>query len=93
MRISFAVWGIEDMIRDFGRDRAVARVGGEPIELEEAQLAVRREIQRIARQLGPSFEADEAVRRAVAGQALAPSRSRTAWCRRSRARPRSASAP
>ncbi len=68
--LSFAVWGIEDMIRDFGRDRAVARVGGEPIELEEAQLAVRREIQRIARQLGPSFEADEAVRRAVAGQAL-----------------------
>lgn len=68
--ISFAVWGIGDMVQGFGRDRAVARVAGEPIELEEAQLAVRREIQRLARQLGPSFEGDEAVRRAVAAQAV-----------------------
>ena len=67
---SFAVWGIGDMVRSFGRDQAVARVAGEPIELEEAQLAVRRELQRIARQLGPNFEADDAVRRAVAGQAI-----------------------
>jgi peptidyl-prolyl cis-trans isomerase D len=69
--VSFAVWGIEDMVRDFGRDRAVVRLaGGETIELEEAQNAVRRETQRLIRQLGPRFEADEAIRRAVAGQAI-----------------------
>ncbi|MBW8269114.1 peptidylprolyl isomerase [Caldovatus aquaticus] len=67
---SFAIWGIGDMVRNFGRDTAVARVAGEPIALEEAQLAVRREVQRLARQLGPNFEADEAVRRAVAAQAV-----------------------
>jgi peptidyl-prolyl cis-trans isomerase D len=68
--LSFAVWGVEDMFRNFGRDRAVARVGGEAIELEEAQAAARRELQRVVRQLGPRFEADEAVRRALAAQAL-----------------------
>jgi peptidyl-prolyl cis-trans isomerase D len=68
--ISFAIWGIGDMVQGVGRDRAVAHVAGEPIELGEAQLAVRREIQRLARQLGPGFEGGEAVRRAVAAQAV-----------------------
>ncbi|WP_338663045.1 SurA N-terminal domain-containing protein [Pararoseomonas sp. SCSIO 73927] len=68
--LSFAVWGIEDTIRNFGRDSAVARVGGEPIELTEAQNAARRETQRLQRQLGPRFEPNEAFRQAVARQAL-----------------------
>ena len=68
--LSFAIWGIEDVVRNFGRDNAVARVGGQPIELAEAQNAARREGQRIQRELGPRFEPNEAFRNAVARQAV-----------------------
>ena len=68
--LSFGIWGIEDIVRNFGRDTAVARVGGEPIELTEAQEAARREMQRLQRQLGARFEATETVRIAVSRQAL-----------------------
>ena len=68
--LSFGIWGIEDMVRNFGRDTAVARVGGQAIELEEAQSAARRELTRIQRQLGQGFEPDDNIRRAVAAQAL-----------------------
>ncbi|MCK8783540.1 SurA N-terminal domain-containing protein [Roseomonas sp. NAR14] len=69
---SFALWGIgSDMVRSlFQGDDALARVGGEPIPLEEAQAATRREMRRIAAQLGPRFQDDPAVRRAIATQAL-----------------------
>lgn len=68
--LSFAVWGIEDVVRNFGRETAVATVGGRPIEAEEAQMAARREMSRIARQLGNQFEPNEAIRRAVTAGAL-----------------------
>jgi len=68
--LSFGIWGIEDVVRNFGRDSAVARVGGQPIELPEAQNAARRETQRLARQLGPNFEPNDAFRTAVARQAV-----------------------
>jgi len=68
--LSFAVWGIGDVVLNLGRDTAVATVGGEKIELAEAQAAARRELSRIARQLGPRFEPDENIRRAVAAAAL-----------------------
>lgn len=68
--LSFAVWGIEDVVRNIGRDTAVARVGDSAIELPEAQAAARREMARIARQMGSRFEPDENIRRAVAAAAL-----------------------
>ncbi|HEY8612254.1 MAG TPA: SurA N-terminal domain-containing protein [Roseomonas sp.] len=68
--LSFAIWGIEDVVRNFGRDDAVARVGGQPIELAEAQNAARRETQRLQRQLGPRFEPNDQFRNAVARQAV-----------------------
>ncbi|MCA3302738.1 MAG: SurA N-terminal domain-containing protein [Roseomonas sp.] len=68
--LSFAVWGIEDVVRNFGRDTAVARVGDQRIEAEEAQMAARREMSRIARQMGNRFEPNDAIRRAVAVGAL-----------------------
>ncbi len=68
--LSFAVWGIEDMLRNIGRDTAVARVGDDAIEVEEAQEAARRELQRIQRQLEGRMELDARIRRAVAEQAL-----------------------
>jgi peptidyl-prolyl cis-trans isomerase D len=68
--LSFAIWGIEDVVRNFGRETAVATVGGDKIELTEAQSAARREMARIARQLGSRFEPNEAISRAVAASAL-----------------------
>lgn len=68
--LSFAVWGIEDMVRNFGRDDSVARVAGQPIPFEEAQAAMRRETTRLQRQLGPSFEIDDGIRRALAASAI-----------------------
>lgn len=68
--VSFGFWGVEDMLRNFGRDTAVARVGDQAIELEEAQAAARRELGRLSRQLGAGFEPDDNIRRAVAAQAL-----------------------
>lgn len=68
--LSFAVWGIGDVVRNFGRDTAVATVGGLTIEADEAQAAARREMTRIARQLGARFEPNENIRRAVAAGAL-----------------------
>ncbi len=68
--LSFAVWGIEDVVRNLGRETAVAHVAGDPIELTEAQAHARREMQRLARQLGNRFEPDDNIRRAVAAQAL-----------------------
>jgi peptidyl-prolyl cis-trans isomerase D len=68
--LSFAIWGIEDIVRNFGRDSAVARVGGEPIELPEAQQAARREITRIQRQLGGAMEITPQMSGAIARQAV-----------------------
>ncbi|MGG5818661.1 SurA N-terminal domain-containing protein [Falsiroseomonas sp. HW251] len=68
--LSFGIWGIEDVVRNIWRESAVVRMEGGNIEVPEAQSAARRELQRIQRQLGPSFEADAAIREAVARQAL-----------------------
>jgi peptidyl-prolyl cis-trans isomerase D len=68
--LSFAIWGIEDIVRNFWRETAVVRMDGSTVEVPEAQAAARRELQRIQRQLGPTFEADETLRRAIAGQAV-----------------------
>ena len=68
--ISFAIWGIEDIVRNLFRESAVVRLQGSTIEVPEAQSAARRELQRIQRQLGPAFEPDQAIREAIARQAL-----------------------
>jgi peptidyl-prolyl cis-trans isomerase D len=68
--LSFAVWGIEDVVRNLFRDTTVARVGDQRVEVTEAQNAIQRETQRIMRQMGPRFEMDENLRRLVANQAV-----------------------
>jgi len=68
--LSFGIWGIEDVVRNFGRDDAVARVDGEPIPLAEAQEAAQRAIQRMQIQLGGRIDMDPAMREAVARQSL-----------------------
>ena len=68
--LSFAIWGIEDIVRNFGADNSLARVDEERIELPEAQLAARREITRVQRQLGGSFEITPQMSQAIARQAV-----------------------
>ncbi|MDO9708583.1 peptidylprolyl isomerase [Paracraurococcus lichenis] len=69
--LSFGIWGIGDMARNlFAPDTSLARVAGQPVTLEEGQQVLRREMQRIARQLGGQFENDPRVRRALAEQAV-----------------------
>ncbi len=68
--LSFGIWGIEDTVRNLWRETAVVRMEGASIEVPEAQTAARRELQRVTRQLGPSFEPEEPLRRAVAMQAV-----------------------
>src|SRR4051794_41285249 len=68
--LSFAIWGIGDMAKNlFAPDTSLARVAGQPVTLEEGQAAMRREMQRLARQLGNQFENDPRIRRAIAEQA------------------------
>lgn len=69
--LSFGIWGIEDVVRNFGRDSAVARVDGQPIELAEAQAAARRQMAQLQRQLGPDFAINDALRQTAAQQAVA----------------------
>jgi peptidyl-prolyl cis-trans isomerase D len=68
--LSFAIWGVEDVVRNLFRDQAVVRMAGGDLELPEAQAAARRELQRIQSQLGGQFEPTEQIRRAVAAQAV-----------------------
>ncbi|TCZ66733.1 peptidylprolyl isomerase [Roseicella aquatilis] len=69
--LSFGVWGMGDMAKTlFAPDTSLARVAGQPITLEEGQAAMRREMQRLARQLGNQFENDPRIRRAVAEQSV-----------------------
>ncbi|WP_439597678.1 SurA N-terminal domain-containing protein [Falsiroseomonas sp.] len=68
--LSFAIWGIEDTVRNFGRETAVVSMEGGDIEVPEAQMAARRELQRVQAQLGSGFEAEEPLRRAIAMQAV-----------------------
>ncbi|WP_137177240.1 peptidylprolyl isomerase [Roseomonas sp. AR75] len=68
--LSFGIWGIEDVVRNFWRETAVVRMNGAEIEVPQAQMAARRELQRLQRQLGPTFEPDAAVREAIARQAI-----------------------
>ncbi len=68
--VSFGFWGIEDTVRNLWRESAVVRMVGGNIDVPEAQVAARRELQRVQRQLGPAFEAEEPLRQAVAMQAV-----------------------
>ena len=68
--LSFGIWGIGDTVRNLGRDTALARVDGQAIEMDEAQAALRREMQRLSRTVGQQFENDPRVRRVMAEQAV-----------------------
>jgi len=69
--LSFAVWGVGDMVKGlFAPDTSLAKVAGEKIPLEEGQTQLRRELDRLQRQLGTNFEANPQLRRALAEQTV-----------------------
>jgi peptidyl-prolyl cis-trans isomerase D len=53
--LSFAVWGIGDMVRHPGSSRTVATVGGTPIYVENYQAALRHEAESIRQALGDKY--------------------------------------
>jgi peptidyl-prolyl cis-trans isomerase D len=53
--LSFAVWGIGDMVSGPGRNREVATVGDEAIPLAAFQQAFRQEVENIRRSLGDNY--------------------------------------
>ena len=67
---SFALWGVDDIVREAGRDTAVAVVGDRRVELPQVQDAFRRQLAEVTRVMGGRAEPTPAMRAEVAQQAL-----------------------
>jgi peptidyl-prolyl cis-trans isomerase D len=67
--ISFAIWGIGDIFRGFGRN-AVAAVGGTEISIEQFRQFYNERLQQLGRQIGRPITPDEARTRALDRQLL-----------------------
>ena len=67
---SFAVWGIGDIFRTPSVVRAVAEVGGDPIQERDYTRALAREINRISQRLGARLEMDQARAFGIPDQVL-----------------------
>src|SRR5882672_6433092 len=57
--ISFAIWGIGDIFRGFGRS-TVAKIGGTEITIEQFRSLYNDRLQQYSRQLGRPISADQA---------------------------------
>jgi peptidyl-prolyl cis-trans isomerase D len=67
---AFALWGVGDVVRNSGRDTAVAHVGGERIEVPQVQQAFQRELAQVQQASGNQGEVPAALRRTVLDQAV-----------------------
>src|SRR5512132_3437760 len=67
--ISFAIWGIGDIFRGFGRN-AVAAVGGTEISIEQFRQFYNERVQQLGRQVGRPIAPDEARSRGLDRQLL-----------------------
>src|SRR5262249_42864972 len=68
--ISFAIWGIGDIFRGFGRN-AVAAIGGTEISIEQFRHFYNDRLQQLGRQVGRPVTPDEARARGLDRQLLA----------------------
>ena len=67
--ISFAIWGIGDIFRGFGRN-AVASIGGTEISIEQFRQFYNERLQQLGRQLGRPITPEEARARGIDRQLL-----------------------
>jgi peptidyl-prolyl cis-trans isomerase D len=67
--ISFAIWGIGDIFRGFGRN-AVATIGGTEISIEQFRQFYNERLQQLGRQIGRPITPDEARSRGLDRQLL-----------------------
>jgi peptidyl-prolyl cis-trans isomerase D len=68
--LSFAVWGIADIFRNFGSN-VVAKVGDTEISVADFDLAYRRELNAVSRQIGRPLSTTEGAQFGVPQQVLA----------------------
>ena len=68
--ISFAIWGIGDMVRTYGQD-VVATVGGTPIKTQEFRNAYQLQLDGVSRQFGRRLTPQEAKTFGIERQVLA----------------------
>jgi peptidyl-prolyl cis-trans isomerase D len=68
--VSFAAWGVGDVIRNMGSSTAVATVGGRRIEMPEMQQAFQQQMNQLNQMLGGRVQPTDDMRRAAARQAL-----------------------
>lgn len=68
--LSFAVWGIADIFRNFGSN-VVAKVGDTEISVVDFDLAYRRELNAVSRQIGRPLSTTEGAQFGVPQQVLA----------------------
>jgi peptidyl-prolyl cis-trans isomerase D len=67
--VSFAIWGIGDIFRGFGRN-AVATIGGTEISIEQFRQFYNERLQQLGRQVGRPITPDEARARGLDRQLL-----------------------
>lgn len=68
--ISFAAWGIEDMIRPPSDIETVAEVDDTPISRNDVNYQFQRVVNNMRRQLGPDFDVQQAVQLGVLDQTV-----------------------
>ena len=70
MVVAFVIWGVGDVVRLVGTDTWVAKVGGETIEVPQAQQAFQREMGDLTRRLPAGTDVTAEMRREVASAAV-----------------------
>jgi peptidyl-prolyl cis-trans isomerase D len=70
MVVAFVIWGVGDVVRLVGTDTWVAKVGGETIEVPEAQQAFQKQMGDLSRRLPPGTDVTAEMRREVASAAV-----------------------
>ncbi len=68
--LSFAVWGVGDILRTGGPSDVAAEVGGVEVPLVEVDRAFTRQVEQLRRVLGPEFDAAAAARLGVLDQTV-----------------------
>ncbi len=69
--LTFGIWGIGDIFRNRGTDTVVATVGGQSIQADELQTALRRALEQLSARFGSAIDAQQAKQLGLVDQTLA----------------------